>query len=156
MGIAKGRRMPPQLVGSECAVCQKRISSILEGAFCKACGSPIHFQCQSRLETAEPSDRCVQCGAVRASSGMPAMAAPEAARPIGMAEGYFMILRMASDYLFCSWLVFHRHRHSVDAGRNLHVQRSLSERTGDTRGHDRVRLLLLHILAVHSKAAGWQ
>src|SRR5262245_60687236 len=59
-----GVRMP-QLVGSVCVRCGKRVDSILEGKFCEVCGSPYHESCpQPEVDVADPS-RCPACRSVR-------------------------------------------------------------------------------------------
>jgi hypothetical protein len=51
-----------QLVGSICALCDKRISSILDGRFCKACGAPVHNECINPDLDAKDEDYCDLCG----------------------------------------------------------------------------------------------
>jgi hypothetical protein len=48
-----------QLVGSACALCGGRISSVLGAEWCEACGAPIHARCK-RPGTA---GGCPACGA---------------------------------------------------------------------------------------------
>jgi hypothetical protein len=48
-----------QLVGSSCAKCRERISSIVEGRFCQECGNPIHNACNSMPSRKED---CTTCG----------------------------------------------------------------------------------------------
>jgi hypothetical protein len=52
----------PQLVGSICVLCNKRIGSILEGHFCRACARPIHAACMLQEKPEEAPGRCTLCG----------------------------------------------------------------------------------------------
>jgi hypothetical protein len=54
----------PQLVGSSCVRCSKRIESILEGKFCAECDSPVHNPCAQPDNDGGPL-RCSHCGAER-------------------------------------------------------------------------------------------
>jgi hypothetical protein len=51
----------PQLIGLQCAACQKSISSIIDGAFCEDCGNPVHRKCIASVQQA-PEERCPLCG----------------------------------------------------------------------------------------------
>ena len=50
----------PQLVNQTCALCSQRISSVLEGEFCAACGHPVHRPCKRPGSSA---GACPSCGA---------------------------------------------------------------------------------------------
>jgi hypothetical protein len=52
----------PQLVGQNCVFCRKPIGSIVEGEFCRGCGSPAHHRCIPE-QIDEKDDRCRECGA---------------------------------------------------------------------------------------------
>jgi len=51
----------PQLIGLQCVTCQKGIASILDGAFCDACGNPVHQKCVGSSQSIA-AERCPQCG----------------------------------------------------------------------------------------------
>jgi hypothetical protein len=51
----------PQLVGLECALCNERIASMLEGEFCANCGNPVHKRCAT--PRVAKSGACEVCGA---------------------------------------------------------------------------------------------
>lgn len=50
----------PQLVGQSCAICGRRIGSILDAHFCPACGRPVHPACTESVSTIPP-DGCPVC-----------------------------------------------------------------------------------------------
>jgi hypothetical protein len=56
-----------QLVGRNCARCGQRISCDIDGAFCRACGAPVHHSC------ARPADEtgCRVCGAAAGQERRP-------------------------------------------------------------------------------------
>jgi hypothetical protein len=51
----------PQLIGLQCAACQKGITSIIDGRFCDECGNPVHQRC---IAATQPSGegKCSLCG----------------------------------------------------------------------------------------------
>ena len=51
----------PQLIGLDCATCQKSISSFTDGGFCPDCGNPVHRKCLGSAPQI-PEDRCPLCG----------------------------------------------------------------------------------------------
>lgn len=57
-----------QLVGSICVLCRKRIGSIIEGHFCRACSQPVHEACLPRERPLESPGHCTECGASAAVS----------------------------------------------------------------------------------------
>jgi hypothetical protein len=52
-----------QLVGSDCAICNSRIASVLEGKHCESCHSPIHLKCGRSNDNKENPNNCSVCGA---------------------------------------------------------------------------------------------
>jgi hypothetical protein len=40
-----GSKPQAQLVGQNCVLCGEQIPSILDGRFCRGCGSPVHDRC---------------------------------------------------------------------------------------------------------------
>lgn len=52
----------PQLVGSNCIVCQQRIQAINEGRFCQSCGNPIHNHCLKTAPKGISEGTCSICG----------------------------------------------------------------------------------------------
>lgn len=62
----------PQLIGMKCVACQKSIGSVLDGAFCEACGNPAHRKCLATRAAGPadpPSGQCPACGG-NAESGI--------------------------------------------------------------------------------------
>jgi hypothetical protein len=57
----------PQLIGLQCVTCQKSISSIVDGAFCDACGNPMHRKCLGTVTQVQPNG-CAKCGGDPSSS----------------------------------------------------------------------------------------
>jgi hypothetical protein len=51
-----------QLVGRNCILCRGRISSVIDGRFCLACGCPVHNDCTTTPVTV-PVGGCRACGA---------------------------------------------------------------------------------------------
>jgi len=51
----------PQLVGLECAICNERVASMLDGEFCATCGNPVHKRCAT--PRVAKSGACAVCGA---------------------------------------------------------------------------------------------
>jgi hypothetical protein len=56
-----------QLVGCTCVVCGQRISSILEGRFCSACGNALHHDCGKPVDAPADPGRCPDCGGQRSN-----------------------------------------------------------------------------------------
>jgi DNA-directed RNA polymerase subunit RPC12/RpoP len=52
----------PQLVGLQCAVCQRKVESITAGVFCPVCGNPVHATCLQVEATDIADGRCNACG----------------------------------------------------------------------------------------------
>jgi hypothetical protein len=52
----------PQLVGSPCTLCEQRIGSVLEGAFCDSCGRPYHYECRKSQSALANQGKCASCG----------------------------------------------------------------------------------------------
>ncbi len=50
-----------QLIGLPCAICDRRIDTVLDGMFCEACGCPVHRGC-ARTRQSGPAS-CGSCGA---------------------------------------------------------------------------------------------
>ncbi|MBN9523904.1 hypothetical protein J0H58_36240 [bacterium] len=51
--------MAPQLVGQRCTHCDERISSDLDGRYCRTCGCPAHTECAR--DAAPAADACTAC-----------------------------------------------------------------------------------------------
>ena len=60
-----------QLVGSRCVICEREIDSILEGRFCRTCGSPVHKACLNQGNSATRPGHCAACGANLAKRAAP-------------------------------------------------------------------------------------
>jgi hypothetical protein len=50
-----------QLVGQRCTLCQQRISTDLDGRFCRACGCPVHTDCVPAAGATPGGDGCPSC-----------------------------------------------------------------------------------------------
>jgi hypothetical protein len=57
----------PQLVGLQCAFCQKSVGSVADGGFCPVCGNPVHIWCRQPGETIADG-KCTACGGDPANS----------------------------------------------------------------------------------------
>ncbi len=66
-----------QLVGRNCIHCQGRISSVIDGRFCPACGSPVHNDCNP---VAAAVGGCRACGASQADAAANATGSAQDAR----------------------------------------------------------------------------
>jgi len=60
-----------QLVGSVCVLCQRRIGSILEGHFCRACSQSIHEACLKPKGLAQSAGHCTECGSPVVATRVP-------------------------------------------------------------------------------------
>lgn len=56
-------RRLPQLVGSLCVACHRKIESALEGEFCPICTCPVHDACRRPYSTPADPKHCAHCGA---------------------------------------------------------------------------------------------
>jgi hypothetical protein len=70
-----------QLVGQNCVHCQARISSDLDGRFCRACGCPVHKECAIPRK----GQGCETCGASAADAASNAAGAAHDAKELATA-----------------------------------------------------------------------
>src|SRR5262245_18976847 len=103
-----------QLAGSICGRCGKRVGSILEGKFCQACGSAVHFDCMPTDPLPGMPGQCLTCGTDPSSAAAIAEAAqdrtPQPAPPaesygpmeaIGRTVGLYRAVRFWLAAVFC-------------------------------------------------------
>src|SRR5262245_34019661 len=86
-----------QLVNSICAICKKRIESVLEGECCAACGSPVHNKCAQRDLAIPDTTKCSSCGSEIKATPQKQSASRYSRRRVVLVLGTFTLL-------FCGWL----------------------------------------------------
>lgn len=91
----------PQLVGKKCAVCDERISSVLEGEFCNACSNPVHLKCKKTTDSALSPQTCLTCGSSRLLTTTSGGQRNESSQPPPFNLERFKQLRMSLTLLFC-------------------------------------------------------
>ncbi|MBI1832917.1 MAG: hypothetical protein HYR84_15870 [Planctomycetes bacterium] len=104
----------PQLVGQDCAACNKSIGSIADGMFCEQCGNPVHVACQKPDQSGLRDGRCARCcgdparevaAEVRKELAVPELQPPVAKTPVNpasdhpFAEPLAMLLRFFGGLL---------------------------------------------------------
>jgi hypothetical protein len=80
-----------QLVGCTCVVCGQRISSILEGHFCSACGNAVHHDCNKPADAPADPERCPGCGGQRSNPAAKRVQFERAQQPGAIPRGGYPV-----------------------------------------------------------------